>query len=112
MSSKQGGAGEQLDYQSYLLRLWRVNGGQESWQASLESTRAGKRIGFANLDALFSFLRRQTALDLNAHLGPDEGGGSEKGKERRWSSGLVYRRSVQRKHHWFKFLESEKERKR
>ena len=58
----------QLDYLSYLLRLWRVSGDGESpgmgrkaiWRASLESTRTGERKSFASLDDLFNFLREQT----------------------------------------------------
>ena len=51
-------AGE--DYRSYLLRLWREDGGQQPWRASLESAITGERRGFASLDALFRFLRQQT----------------------------------------------------
>jgi hypothetical protein len=112
MSKKAGCAGEQSDYQSYLLRLWLVNDGEEGWRASLESPHAGGRRGFADLEALFSFLRRQTALRPDAHLNQDEDGGSEKGGERRWSSGSVHRRYAQRKHHWFKICRLVKERKR
>jgi hypothetical protein len=68
-------AREQPDYLSYLLRLWRVTGddktnqGDEAshctgetvtWRASLESALTGERKGFASLDDLFDFLRRQT----------------------------------------------------
>jgi hypothetical protein len=55
------------DYLSYLLRLWRVGGGElhdmgskAIWRASLESARIGERRGFASLDELFDFLREQT----------------------------------------------------
>lgn len=42
---------------SYLLRLWRAEGGAGfNWQASLENTETGKRIGFANLEQLFAYL--------------------------------------------------------
>jgi hypothetical protein len=112
VSSKEGRAGERMDYQSYLLRLWRVDGGEEGWRASLESTVAGRRRGFADLETLFSFLRRQTAANPNAHLDREEGGGSEKSRERRWSPGSVYRRYAQRKQHWFKIFQLGKERKR
>lgn len=58
----------QPGYLSYLLRLWRVSGagnldgmGRKAiWRASLESTRAGERKGFAGLDELFDFLQEQT----------------------------------------------------
>ena len=68
---------EQPNYFSYLLRLWREDDDEilhpvdeapdhtESrpiWLASLESSLTGKRHGFANLDSLFSFLRRQAGM--------------------------------------------------
>lgn len=68
---------KQPNYFSYLLRLWREDGDEmlyhvdeapdhtESrpiWLASLESSLTGKRYGFANLDSLFSFLRRQAGI--------------------------------------------------
>ena len=49
----------QLDYLSYLLRLWRENGEKTGWRASLESSHTGERKGFASLDDLFDFLRGQ-----------------------------------------------------
>jgi hypothetical protein len=56
------------DYHSYLLRLWRVNGGAASssyrepvWRASLEHPLSGERVGFASVDDLVEYLRRQTA---------------------------------------------------
>lgn len=61
-------AEEQPAYLSYLLRLWRVSGDDEShrmedkaiWRASLESSHIGARKVFASLDDLFDFLREQT----------------------------------------------------
>jgi hypothetical protein len=65
----------QPKYFSYLLRLWRENDVEiphqvdESpdhtekrpiWLASLESSLAGQRQGFANLADLFAFLRQLT----------------------------------------------------
>ena len=65
---------EQPDYRSYLLRLWRGSGCEEShsedgefpcaggkvvWRASLESVCTGERRSFASLDDLFDFLREQ-----------------------------------------------------
>jgi hypothetical protein len=38
---------------SYLLHVWRTNG---QWRASLEVPGTGKRIGFANLEQLFTYL--------------------------------------------------------
>jgi hypothetical protein len=47
-------------YLSYLLRLWQEDSGvPEQWRASLESPRDGERLGFASLDELFAFLRKQ-----------------------------------------------------
>ncbi len=46
---------------AYLLRLWRANHSRKdaaaiTWHASLEQVDSGERIGFGNLDELFSFL--------------------------------------------------------
>lgn len=57
---------EQQDYLSYLLRLWRVNEEETGWRASLESSYTGGRKGFANLDALFDFLRNRTGAISDA----------------------------------------------
>lgn len=62
MGSKERRAEEQLDYQSYLLRLWRVSSEQEGWRASLESAHTGERRGFATLDALFDYVRSWTRV--------------------------------------------------
>lgn len=52
--------GEQLSYISYMLRLWRVNEADGSvWRASLEDPHTGRRIGFDNVEGLFTFLRQQ-----------------------------------------------------
>ena len=61
MRNRAKGLGEQSDYRSYLLRLWRVSEGQDAWQASLESPHTGERQGFSDLEAMFDFLRRQVA---------------------------------------------------
>lgn len=54
-----------IRYLAYMLRLWRVGGNDgEAWRASLESPQ-NWRQGFANLDALFAYLRKETGL------GPD-----------------------------------------
>ncbi len=53
-------AKEPREYFSYLLRLWKVSGaGPPVWRASLEDARTGERIGFADLDILFAFLKEQ-----------------------------------------------------
>ena len=58
---------EQKDYYSYLLRMWRDSGDEGAapskktlWRASLQDPHTGQRAGFANLEKLFSFLRRET----------------------------------------------------
>src|SRR3972149_407710 len=52
---------EQRTYRSYLLRLWRVNTGRSTvWHASLEDSRTGERIGFADLPGVFTVLEQQT----------------------------------------------------
>ena len=44
-------------YESYLLRLWESDQvGELIWRASLESTDAGERHGFADLDSLCAYL--------------------------------------------------------
>jgi hypothetical protein len=49
---------------SYLLRLWRAESGDRGvrwvWRASVEDPHTGQRRGFADLDRLFAFLRRET----------------------------------------------------
>jgi hypothetical protein len=79
---------EQPTYLSYLIRLWRENdnerlqpsgptyrstveaacaqGGQNVWRATVESSLTGERLGFATLDDLFSFLRKQTKSRTDA----------------------------------------------
>ena len=49
---------DQPDYRSYLLRLWQVKeDDRHSWRASLEDTRTGELMGFADLDALVDYLK-------------------------------------------------------
>ena len=68
--------GEQRDYASYLLRMWQDGGDEESpqpkeaaWRATLQSPHTGALVGFASLDALFGFLRRQAGLEPAADKG-------------------------------------------
>jgi hypothetical protein len=59
--STEGTEEQEADYIAYLLRLWRMRGaGSAGWRASLASPDSGERHGFASLDDLFRFLRRQT----------------------------------------------------
>ena len=53
--------GERRRYMSYLLRLWQAGRGTEVvWRASLQSPHAAQPVAFPTLEALFTFLRRQT----------------------------------------------------
>ena len=49
-------------YLAYMLRLWRVHDddGEPTWRASLESPHTAERQGFADLEALFEFLKERT----------------------------------------------------
>jgi hypothetical protein len=76
MSEKAGRTREHLDYQSYLLRLWRVKEGEGGWRASLESAQTGQRKGFATLDALFDYVRSQNLVEL-CECWPAEGDARE-----------------------------------
>ncbi len=51
-------AEEQPAYLSYLVRLWREGKG-EVWRASAQHPHTGERIGFASLEDLFDYLRRE-----------------------------------------------------
>jgi hypothetical protein len=52
---------EQPGYLAYMLRMWRVNDGENPvWRASVESPHTGERHGFANLELLFAFLEEKT----------------------------------------------------
>jgi len=68
-------------YLSYLLRLWQTQSeGRWVWRASLESAHEHRRLGFADLEALFDYLREQTA----ANRGPDDlVEGKEKDEQKR-----------------------------
>jgi hypothetical protein len=65
-------------YSSYLLRLWQTaSGGELVCRASLENARTGERVGFANLDDLFDYLRAQAGLVLEAER---DANGSQEGR--------------------------------
>lgn len=46
-------------YCAYLLRLWR-DSEHEPWRGTVEDPHTGVLHGFADLEALFAFLRGQT----------------------------------------------------
>jgi hypothetical protein len=52
-------------YHAYLLRFWEEKRENPklpgTWRFSLEDPRTGERWGFANLEALRAFLRRETS---------------------------------------------------
>jgi hypothetical protein len=65
----------QPDYLAYLLRLWRVRADEEEgavWRALLKSPLTGEQRGFASLDDLFDFLRRQAGMVLDENAGEGE----------------------------------------
>jgi len=67
------------DYAAYLLRLWREKGGGAiGWRASLQDPHSGEKVGFANLEELFGFIRRETAdlLERNERTPGSKGEGA------------------------------------
>jgi hypothetical protein len=62
MTHERQEAGEAKDYVAYLLRLWREKGGElTQWRASLQNPHTGEKVGFANLEAFFAYLRKKVA---------------------------------------------------
>lgn len=47
------------NYISYLIRLWRIDGGDE-WLASLEKPGTHERHSFTDLASFFAYLQEQT----------------------------------------------------
>jgi hypothetical protein len=74
------GKSEPLAYYAYLLRLWRVTemgrpppkGQPAVWRASLQAARNNEILGFASLDGLFDFLRRQMHMSPDGDADEDE----------------------------------------
>jgi hypothetical protein len=79
MGGTLDGGQEQPDYLSYLLRLWRVNQGEEGWRASLESAHTAERMGFSSLDGLLDYLRCQVRGEPECPNGESEADSSEEG---------------------------------
>ena len=48
------------NYYAFLLRLWRENDASP-WRSSLQDSRTGEKVGFANLGQLSSYLEDKTA---------------------------------------------------
>jgi hypothetical protein len=62
------------DYQSYLLRFWRVGEDGPHWRAMLEDCSTGKRVGFARLDDVFDYLRGRLGVSSAAEEGGTSAG--------------------------------------
>jgi len=61
--------GPMIQYDSYLLRIWRRRGeGSEEWAGRLEHLQAGTSLGFATRTTLLCHLR--AALDSEQQAGP------------------------------------------
>jgi hypothetical protein len=79
MGKVHTGTATQGDYVAYLLRIWREGKGRTPWRASLQSPHTGEQMGFATVDDLFDFLKRQidtperTARDLTLLEGRNPG---------------------------------------
>ena len=64
---------EKQRYHSFLLRLWQVKENEHTaWRASLESSHTGERWGFADLDALCTFLHERTAILTDTEASKEE----------------------------------------
>ena len=50
---------EPKPYQSYLLRVWHAQEVRDTWRVSLEDAETRELRGFASLEAVFEFLRRE-----------------------------------------------------
>jgi len=60
-------------YLSFVLRLWQVKSADRaSWRASLEDSISGERFGFADLEALFTYLEWVTQDPSCATTSPEE----------------------------------------
>lgn len=65
-------------YQSYLLRMWRSNSGENGrWTFMLENPHTGERHGFTSFEDLVVALQKKMD-DWNENPGPVKGGGLSK----------------------------------
>ena len=55
-----------LDYITFLLRLWRTEQ-HGLWKASLEDSQTGQRLGFGSISAVCTFLEEQIDGNTNNH---------------------------------------------
>ena len=61
----------QRDYQSYLLRIWRVGAkDKRQWRLTLEDTLSGELRGFNDLEQLVEYLRLRNSLEQELTEGP------------------------------------------
>lgn len=59
---------EPKPYLAYMLRLWQEKSeGEAAWRAMLESPHTGERHGFANLEALFEFLKQRAGQSAGGY---------------------------------------------
>jgi hypothetical protein len=66
---------EKQRYHSFLLRLRQVKENEHTaWRASLESSHTGERWGFANVEALFEFVRQEIGEVYETGEGSENGG--------------------------------------
>lgn len=71
---------EQRHYLSYLLRLWQERATSPAvWRASLENSRTGEVVGFADTMQLFTFLQEQVADGMDDGRQTDLDDSREKG---------------------------------
>lgn len=55
-------------YHSYVVRVWQESP-HAAWRASAQHVQTGETTRFADLDALFAFLYRQTTPNKNSPAG-------------------------------------------
>ena len=58
---------QRQDYSACLVRMWR-DGVNSPWRASAQLVQSGDVLRFADLEALFAFLKEQTAVIRNMDL--------------------------------------------
>jgi hypothetical protein len=66
--------GEQPEYLSFLLRLWRMSGAEGAqhdaeaivWRASLQDTLTNERVSFTRMEDLVAYLRRRMGVVSDA----------------------------------------------
>lgn len=62
---------KKAEYYSFLLRMWRVENGEQKRRATLENVESGEKHGFATLAELLKYLEEislawdQTSSDSN-----------------------------------------------